>query len=388
MVKRLCKLSKTNSYFLFGARGTGKSSLLQETFKNKNSLWIDLLNEELLDQYQLQPQSLLQQIKLLPKDKRPHWIIIDEVQKAPKLLNVVHQIIESNLGIKFALTGSSARRLRQKGVNLMAGRAWVEDLFPFTHRELGDSFDLNQVLKWGSLPKMLSLKDDQEKANYLRSYALTYIKTEIQEEQWVRKIEPFRRFLPIAAQMNGQPINASSIARDVGVDVTTIQSYYEILEDTLIGFSIPGFSRSIRKQQRQAAKFYFFDLGIRTSLERKLNLEIQERTSEYGNAFEHFIICEIFRLNSYKKADYEISYLRTKDNVEIDLIIERPGQKIALVEIKSKLKVDERDCQHLEGIHKDLKNSECFLLSQDPVAKKIGTVKSYPWQQGILELGL
>ncbi len=388
MIKRSCKLSKSNSYFLFGARGTGKSSLLRETFKNEKTLWIDLLNDELVDQYQLQPQSLLQQISILSKENRPRWIVIDEVQKVPKLLNVVHQIIESDLNIKFALTGSSARRLKQKGINLLAGRAWVEDLFPLTHRELGDAFDLNKVLKWGSLPKMTELKQAQEKGNYLRSYALTYIKTEIQEEQWVRKIEPFRRFLPIAAQMNGQPINASSIARDVGVDVTTVQSYFEILEDTLIGFSVPGYSKSIRKQQRQAAKFYFFDLGVRTSLEGKLNLELHPRTSEYGNAFEHFIICEIFRLNKYKKADYHFSYLRTKDNVEIDLIIERPGQKIALVEIKSKTKVDDRDCQHLESIQKDLPNSECFLLSQDSVAKKIGKVKAFSWQQGITELGL
>ncbi len=388
MIKRSCKLSKSNSYFLFGARGTGKSSLLRENFKNEKTLWIDLLNDELVDQYQLQPQSLLQQISILSKENRPRWIVIDEVQKVPKLLNVVHQIIESDLNIKFALTGSSARRLKQKGINLLAGRAWVEDLFPLTHRELGDAFDLNMVLKWGSLPKMTELKQAQEKGNYLRSYALTYIKTEIQEEQWVRKIEPFRRFLPIAAQMNGQPINASSIARDVGVDVTTVQSYFEILEDTLIGFSVPGYSKSIRKQQRQAAKFYFFDLGVRTSLEGKLNLELHPRTSEYGNAFEHFIICEIFRLNKYKKADYHFSYLRTKDNVEIDLIIERPGQKIALVEIKSKTKVDDRDCQHLESIQKDLPNSECFLLSQDSVAKKIGKVKAFSWQQGITELGL
>lgn len=388
MVKRYCKLSKSNSYFLFGARGTGKSSLLKETFKNEQTLWIDLLNDELVDQYQLHPQSLLQQVEIMPKAKRPRWIIIDEVQKVPKLLNVAHQIIESDLNIKFALTGSSARRLKQKGINLLAGRAWIEDLFPLTYRELGNAFDLKQVLKWGALPKMTELKLPQEKANYLRSYALTYIKTEIQEEQWVRKIEPFRRFLPIAAQVNGQPINASSIARDVGAEVATVQSYFEILEDTLIGFSIPGFNQSIRKQQRHAAKFYLFDLGVKNSLEGKLNLELNEQTSEYGNAFEHFIICEIYRLNKYKKTDYEFSYLRTKDGVKIDLIIKRPGQKTALVEIKSKSKVDDRDGQHLERIHKDLGSSECFLLSQDPIAKKIGNVRAFPWQQGIIELGL
>lgn len=392
MVERLLRLSKKNSYFLFGARGVGKSTLIRRTLEHHpqsaQTKWIDLLNDELLETYLLNPQLLYQELSILKKNERPDWVVIDEVQKAPKLLNVVHQILESDMKIKFALTGSSSRRLKQKGVNLLAGRAWVENLYPLTHQELDTQFDLNTALRFGTLPQTLKLPSDEEKSNYLRSYALTYIKQEIQEEQWVRKIEPFRRFLPIVSQMNGEPINALNIARDVGVESATVRSYFDILEETLIGFQLPAYHKSIRKQQMQSSKFYFFDLGVKNALEKKLTQPLFEQTSEFGKAFEHFIICEMIRLDSYNKSDYSFYYLRTKDNLEIDIVIDRPGQKTALVEIKSKKKVDERDTRHLELIHKDFKNSECFLLSQDPQAKKIGSVKAYPWQLGLSELGL
>lgn len=350
-------------------------------------MWLDLLNDELLDHYQLNPQALKEEILGIKKEMRPAWVVIDEVQKAPKLLNTVHQLIESDLKINFALTGSSARKLKQKGTNLLAGRAFVEHLFPFTAIELGDQFDLNEVLSWGSLPKIFSL-DDESKANYLRSYSLTYIKTEIQEEQWVKKIEPFRKFLPIAAQLSGQPLNYSKYAREAGVDVTTIQSYYEILEDTLIGFHLPAFSKSIRKQQRQAPKFYFFDVGVRRSLERKINFPISTESSDFGPTFEQWLITEIYRLNQYYKKEYELSYLLTKDDVEIDLILDRPAEKLALIEIKSTYKIDKVDLGSFLAISKDIPKSEAFVFSNDPIAKKIGHVWSLHWRDGLKEVGL
>jgi predicted AAA+ superfamily ATPase len=167
--------------------------------------------------------------------KKYEWIIIDEVQRLPKLLNTVHRMIEKHQQ-KFALTGSSARKLKRGSANLLAGRAFVNHLYPLSYLEMGDSFELNSTLHWGSLPKVLNLKTNQEKKAYLRSYSLTYIKEEIQAEQIVRKLEPFREFLTVAAQMSGQILNFSSIAREVGAHVPTAQSYYEILEETYIGF--------------------------------------------------------------------------------------------------------------------------------------------------------
>lgn len=387
MVNRFIKLPKSNSYFLLGPRGSGKSSLLKARFSGEKCLWIDLLDDDLLDRYQINPQALKNEILGLSAAQKPNWVVIDEVQKAPKLLNVVHQLIESNLKINFVLTGSSARRLKQKGTNLLAGRAFVEYLFPFTHNELNENFDLCQVLSWGTLPKIFSL-DDESKANYLRSYALTYLKSEIQEEQWVKKIEPFRKFLPIAAQLSGQPLNYSKYARETGVDVTTIQSYYEILEDTLVGFHLPSFGKSIRKQQRKASKFYFFDVGVRRSLERKINFPIDENSSDFGPTFEQWLITEIYRLNHYSKKEFELSYLLTKDDVEIDLLLDRPNAKLAAIEIKSTNKIDSVDLSSFIEISKDIPNSESFVFSNDPTPKKINKVWALHWKDGLKEIGL
>lgn len=385
MVERLLKLPGKNSFFLFGARGVGKSYLLRESFRQKKCHWIDLLDENLWDRYSLSPEALNQELLAMTGEKQPEWVVIDEIQKAPRLLNVAHRIIGSRRGIKFAMTGSSARRLKQKGVNLLAGRAFVENLFPYSVLEI-PKFDLSTALRWGSMPKVFELETPEEKSDYLRSYSLTYIKTEIQEEQWVRKLDPFRRFLPVAAQMNGMPLNFSAIARDVGVDYTTVQAYYSILEETLLGFFLPAFHRSVRRQQRQAPKFFFFDLGVKRSLENKLTQQIYPGSSEYGKAFEHFIICEFHKLNEYYKKDFEFSYLLTKDNLELDLILTRPGDKTALIKIKSKPSALEEDCASLKNIAADLPNSEQFLISNDPVPKKFGKVHALPWKAALKQI--
>jgi len=384
MVSRSCKLPKNNSFFLFGARSTGKTSLLKRFFLNNSKvLFIDLLNEDLFEKYVLSPQKLKHEIDLLKN--KPEWIVIDEVQRVPKLLNVAHQLIESKDKIKFALTGSSSRRLKQKGVNLLAGRAWVKNLYPLTFLELSDKFQLSEVLNWGSLPKLLSYNLETEKTDFLKAYATTYIKTEIQEEQWVRKIEPFRKFLPIAAQMNGKPLNYTSISRDVGAEIPTVKSYYEILEDTLLGFHLPSYSQSLRKQQRVAAKFYFFDLGVKKALQKTLNMNIVPRTAEWGYAFEHLVICEFHRLNEYYSKDFSFSYLLTKDNFEVDLIIESYSKKKIFIEIKSSDRIQTEDLSRFIYFTKEQK-AEGYVLSNDPSARKIDDVRFLPWQMGIKEI--
>jgi len=385
MVNRLIHLPRRGSFFLFGARGTGKTHLLHEHFKSSEIVYFDLLDPELFQTLSLRPKALSEQLDAL--SKRIQWAVIDEVQRIPELLNVVHQQIESRHR-QFALTGSSARKLKRGGANLLAGRATLLHLFPFTARELGKQFMLRDALQWGTLPKIHSLKTSEEKHDYLRTYTYTYLQEEITQEQVLRRLDPFRRFLPVAAQMSGQIINFSKIAAEVGTTVVTVQSYFRILEDTLIGFLLDPFHESIRKRQRENPKFYFFDTGVQRALENTLQVELRPRTYAFGNAFEHFVINEIMRLASYQKKDYRFSYLRTKDGVEIDLIVERPGLKRALVEIKSTQRVAEDDVRALKQLAPDISRSESFCLSLDPTPKKISGISCYPWLQGLGELGL
>ncbi len=385
MFNRLVNISKSNSFFLFGARGTGKTFLLGEHFKRIPALFIDLLDPDQNQTFNLRPRTL---IELLAAEKpETEWVVIDEIQKAPKLLDLVHQQIESSR-FKFALTGSSARKLRHGTANLLAGRAFVHYLFPLTAREIGDQFSLQTALSWGTLPRAVTLGSDNDRRDFLRAYTHTYLQEEITQEQIVRRLDPFRRFLVVAAQMSGQIVNFSKIGREVGASTVTVQSYFQILEDTLIGRLIEPFHESVRKRQRENPKFYLFDTGIQRGLNNTLQVELAPQTYAFGVAFEHFVVNEINRLQSYAKKDYRLSYLRTKDGVEIDLVIERPGLKRALVEIKSTERVTEDDIRSLAGLGKDVANSEAFCLSRDPTPKKIGMVACFPWQQGLIEIGL
>jgi predicted AAA+ superfamily ATPase len=212
------------------------------------------------------------------------------------------------------------------------------------------------------------------------------LQQEIVAEQVVRKLDPFRRFLPVAAQASGTVLNYSKMARDVGTSSNTVQSYFEILEDTLIGFKLEPFHRSIRKRQSGAPKFYLFDTGVQRSLARMLTVPLQPSTYAYGIAFEHWVINEINRLKNYLNPDIELSYLRTKDGAEIDLIVDRPGRKLALIEIKSCEEVRPEHVAPLEKLARDIPESESFCLSLEKTAKTIGKVACLHWQEGLRRL--
>ncbi len=378
---RLLQLPLNRSFFLFGARNTGKSTLLKHLFKGKNALWIDLLDPDQEDRYAREPLSFKQEVTAL--DVATKYVIIDEIQKLPKLLDIVHQLIESTDKI-FIMTGSSARKLRHGGANLLAGRAFVYNLYPFTTLEIGDNFNLDDALCWGTLPaivyKMQTLED---KTKFLQAYAQTYLKEEIWLEQFIRKIDPFRRFLEVSAQCNGKIINFSNLAKDVGVDDKTIKQYFSILEDTLMGFFLEPFHASFRKKFKSKSKFYFFDPGVCRSLTMMLSVPVKKGTSYYGEVFEHFIILECVRLASYYYSEYRFSYLGTKDNVEIDLVVERPGKKILLIEIKSSDNVREDHLKTFSNIIKDIENSKSICISQDNRAKKIGDIMVLPWMDAL-----
>ena len=267
-----------------GARGTGKTTLLKQSFSEKNTLWINFLSFNEEDRFSRNPDLLTQLIAEFPYKR----VIIDEVQKVPKILDIVHLEIEKNKKIQFILTGSSARKLRKGAANMLAGRLFTFALHPLTYLELRDKFNINDVLQLGSLPGLISYKNKKDKVRYLDSYINTYLKEEILIEQLVRKVKPFKDFLEVSAQCNGQIINYSKIARNLGVDYTTVQNYFDILTDTYLGFHLKSFSRSIRKQQNQAPKFFLFDLGITRALLKQSQRTIEKSSYEYGSAFEHF----------------------------------------------------------------------------------------------------
>lgn len=388
MVDRIQKLTKNNNLFLFGARGTGKTTLLKRLFGELSEvLWIDLLSEIDEDRFGRHPDELSRHLRA----KHYNYIVIDEIQKFPKLLDIVHLEIETkhHNGKKsyFILTGSSTRKLKRNAANLLGGRAFTYLLFPYSYLELAEKFNLETVLKFGSLPLTWGYEDNEQKAEFLRGYVRNYIKEEILEEQIVRQIDTFRDFLEVAAQHSGEIINYSKIARDVGTSDQTVKSYYQILEDTLVGFSLPSFHRSIRKRQREAPKFYLFDLGVKSALERTLKIPLEKRTSSYGKAFEHFIILEIFKMCEYLKNDFRLSYLRTKDDAEVDLIIERPGAVDLLLEIKSTEKITEENARCVSRFsHEWDREAQAQVWSQDSLAKKIDNVECYHWQEGFKKL--
>jgi predicted AAA+ superfamily ATPase len=380
MFPRLLTLPSEYSFFLLGPRSVGKSTLLQSLFTEDTSIHINLLlpSEEM--RFMRNPETLIDIVRAMPAHKT--HIIIDEIQKIPKLLDVVHFLIESSCKY-FVMSGSSARKLKHGGANLLAGRAFMYSLHSLSAFEYEAQFSLEKALHWGTLPKVILLPNDELKQQYLRAYAHTYLKEEIWVEQFIKNLEPFRCFLEVAAQMNGKIINYSRISRDVHVDDKTVKNYYSILEDTLIGFHLNAFHHSFRKQLTKQPKFYFFDLGVTRALANLLTISLHPQTSMYGEAFEHFIICECVKLANYFHRDYRMSYLKTKDDVEIDLIVERPGKSLLLIEIKSAKDVTRDSLARFFKISLDMHDSEAICLCNDRYEKKYDHVHVLPWQEGL-----
>lgn len=380
MFTRILQVPENRSFFLFGARGTGKSTYLQQHFSPQDVFWVDLLNPEFVQKFSLSPMLFYQEFlawKKSRKDLREHWAIIDEIQKIPVLLDVVHKLIAEKAGL-FVLTGSSARKLKRGAANLLAGRAFTRNLFPLTFHELKDEFSLEKVLSYGALPEVWQLKEKDVK-EYLKTYVFTYIKEEIQTEQLVRNLRPFRQFIEICGQMNGKIINYAKIAKEIGVDPATVKEYFEILEDTMIGMKLESCETSVRKRIRKNPKFYLFDCGVARMMPQDLTGPITSKSALYGPLFEQFIILEIHRFIHYSQFDWELSYLMTANNVKIDLIIKRNGETTLLIEIKSKKLVTEDDIKNVSIFAKEMANSQALCLSNDRSHKIIQDVECMYW---------
>ena len=382
MFRRICKPPKSNSFFLFGARGTGKTTWVRSLFTSEKILFIDLLLPRVQQQLALRPDDLIGMVE----SAKPEWVIIDEVQKVPKILDVVHYLIEKEK-IKFILTGSIARKIKKDGSNLLAGRAFFREMFPLTFAEIGvEQFNLSDALHFGTLPQIYSFENREEKQEYLESYAHLFLREEIAAEQIIRKIDPFRKFLEVAAQANSKIINHSNIAKACRVDSKTVQNYFQILEDTHLGFILEPWIPSVRERVMRHPKFYFFDLGVCRALARQLESRLTPSTSLYGDLFEQWIVLEVIRWARYSSRNTQLFYYLPHGGKEIDLVISRPGKKIILLEIKSTEFVEERHIEALNSSGSHFENVIKKCISNDPTAKILNGVECVHWKDFLHDL--
>jgi predicted AAA+ superfamily ATPase len=279
-----------------GPRGTGKSTWLRSHFPNAHV--IDLLSEEKYQQLLANPVLFADEVRAL---KALGWVVVDEIQRLPQLLNEVHRFLEEKR-LRFVLCGSSARKLRRAGVNLLAGRALNRAMHPFLPEEIGEGFDLDQALENGLLPVVW---DSDARADTLSAYAQFYLKEEIQAEALVRNLPGFARFLPIAALFHGQIINVSTIARDAGVARTTVSGYLDILEETLLCFRLSAYEAKLRVRERKHPKWYWCDPGLVRAMKRSFGPVVPE---ERGTLFEGLVAQVIRAYRDYRGICDEIYY--------------------------------------------------------------------------------
>jgi predicted AAA+ superfamily ATPase len=351
-------LLQKKSHFLFGARGTGKTTLIKEQL-DESAFRIDLLNSD----YYLRLASRPSEIEAIIKAQEHKLIAIDEVQKLPIILDEVHRLIEDK-GYVFLLTGSSARKLKRGGANLLAGRAWIAELYPLVSREIPE-FDLDRYLQFGGLPAVYYSEYPQEE---LKAYTQTYLTEEIAAEGLVRDLPLFSRFIKKSSFTNGMLLNFSELAGDLGVSPTTVREYYRILEDTLLGFMLDPYKPKNSRKEVSTSKFYFFDVGVANHL-RKSGGSIPD--SEYsGSLFEHFIIQEVRAALQYFNINSPLQFWRTRTKLELDLIV----PNILALEIKSTRQTSPKMTKTLKQFSEEHPFKNYFLVSRDPVDKKEGKI--------------
>jgi len=338
----------SSSFFLLGMRGTGKSSWIKRAFPR--ALSINLLDEALYQDLLVDP-SLLR--KMLLKVRRGDWVIIDEIQRIPSLLNEVHRSIEE-LGLKFALLGSSARKLRREGVNLLGGRALQRFMYPLLHSEMQGDYVISKVLQYGSLPLIVSAKSPSEQ---LKAYVQSYLREEIQVEALVRNLPGFARFLQVAALFHGQVLNVDGLARDAGVARTTVQGYIDILEDTLLSYRLPAFEGRLRVKEKRHPKLYWVDPGVVGAAKNQLGVPGAE---ERGVLLEGLLIQTIRSLRDYGMLKFDDLYYWSTGATEVDLLLSRKNSFIA-IEIKASRRLRPEHFKALSAI-KELKGIKRRIL--------------------------
>lgn len=350
MYKRLLSPPNKQSFFLLGPRGTGKSTWLQEQFHA--NLVVDLLNSREFLAYKSNPHLLVDKVSALPRGSK---VIIDEIQKIPELLDIVHLILfKEKMNYQFALTGSSARKLKRSNANMLAGRAINRSFFPLLIDELSSNKKINieKVLQFGSLPETVMTEDIQEKIDYLSAYVETYLKQEIQQEALTRNLDQFMRFLKVSSITNAQITNWSNVARDTGIARSTVVGYYEILIDTLLGWVLPAFQPKAKIKEVSHPKFYWFDTGVLRVLQNVIQEPLDQ--TEKGILFETLVCNEVRALNSILGIGAELFYWRTESGNEVDLIVKR-GKKVIGIEIKARTSWKNQDHYGLKTLLQEKK---------------------------------
>ncbi len=336
-VLELESLLKQRSLFLLGARQTGKSTLLRRRFPHAR--FVDLLEADTFRELSARPEWLRQTLR--PQEQ---LIIIDEVQKLPSLLDEVHLLIERNKALRFVLTGSSARKLKRGRANLLAGRAWFCQLHPLIAAET-EPAQLDRRLSVGGLPAMLDSAAPHED---LQAYVGTYLSEEIRAEGLTRSIENFSRFLSVAGSTNGQVLNFAKVANDSGVPARTVREYYQILEDTLIGYMLEPYQKTVKRKAIATAKFYFFDVGVANTLMRRGI--VRQGTEHYGQALEHLVFLELKAYLAYMRRQETLGFWRSHTKLEVDFIL---GDHLA-IEVKASSRVSERDFKGMRALNEEL----------------------------------
>ena len=375
MLKRLLTINKTDhkSFFLFGPRGTGKTSWVRERFPE--ALYIDLLKHRDYTLLQADP-SRLENIVL---NHDSDWTIIDEVQKVPALLDEVHRLIEHHHQC-FILTGSSSRQLKRGSSNLLAGRALTYHMHPLTATEIGASFNLSKALRYGLLP--LSYLETKPKL-FLESYVATYLREEVMQEGLVRNVGAFSRFMELASFSQGCQLNLSNIAREVGVSRKVIASYFEILEDLLIAVELPCFNKRAARALSQHPKFYYFDTGVFWQLRPKGPLDTPAEIG--GAAFETLFLQHLRAVIDYHHIDLSIYFWRTATGLEIDFILYGEAGLFAF-ELKSKRYIESKDFSALKIFKKEYPIAHCYLIYGGDHGEKHGDITAIPIQEALLKL--
>jgi len=350
MYQRLFKPPNNKSFFLFGSRGTGKTTWLKTHFSD--AIYLDFLRPELLRRL-LGSENRLEEY--IPTDYKG-WVVMDEVQKVPNLLDEVHRLIEERKELYFILTGSSARKLRNNQVNLLAGRALQYQFFPLTCMEVGDDFNLAHALKYGMLPSVF--REDNPK-KYLQAYIQTYLEQEVQQEGLTRNIGAFNRFTEVASFSQGESLNVTEIAREAGINRKLAENYFSIVEDLLIAFRLPVFTKRAKRRMTQHRKFYFFDTGVFFHLRPKGVLDSPEELE--GICLETLVLQEIRAMNEYMDWGYTLSFWRTASGVEVDIICYGDNGFYA-IEVKRSHHVSRKQLSGLKKFIEDYPEATPYLV--------------------------
>jgi len=363
--KQIFSDANDESLFLWGARQTGKSTLLKANFAD--SLYFDLLLSDVYERFLTNP-SILREIVIA--SPRSDLVIIDEIQRIPKLLNEIHWLI-TNQGTRFILSGSSPRKILRSGANLLGGRALRYELYPLVYKEIPD-FNLERALNNGLLPRHYLAKNSKQ---LVSAYIGSYLQDEIIAEAKIRNITAFTRFLEAAAFSNGEMLNYTNIAAECGVSAPTIREYFQILEDTLIGRFLPSFQKRPKRRVILAPKFYYFDVGIANYLLKRGSIEIG--STAFGDAFEHFIYHELYSHSNYSGINYTISYWRTTSQIEVDFIL---GENEVAIEVKASSQINSRHLKGLKSFAEEYKVKKQIIVCNDPFPRQMGDILVMPWQ--------